>query len=253
MTRTLFVNASLCVLALVLHVEAQNPCHDGRQKKVMGAFSCDVVVLPSDLCSNCRLRTANEDGVMRNCKSFHDLNANGCMEKIDEYTRDNPCDEKRKKWFDERNMEKLDYFVYSVCETCCDCIPLKAKASQYQMRKADGTLVKVIRGNCAAHAEFDVCKVLPNIRSMVLKEGASAQQQIEGLRASGLPPKVCAPLTEWVLDAREIDKSFKDKNHPGLPGVIKRFLKDLNFANQCRRMKIWERCVDLETKQGRIG
>ncbi len=95
---------------------------------------------------------------------------------MQKYVEANPCDVKRVKAMadlavnpnDDKARGVVDYFLYSVCEQCCDCVPMGANSvlyPQYLARHtaANPTLYSATRGNCPAHAEYDICMVAPKV------------------------------------------------------------------------------------------
>lgn len=271
MTRLGRLVASLYVLGLVLGVESQGkkPCHvkDTDPKKnetkamYFSAPSCKSVTLPPKLCSACRLRLngITQKGNFKDCSSIYNLQAPGCKEQLEKYVTNNSCDRKRatqvRNWTP-KSRKKLDFFVYALCEECCDCIPTSAEQDEFVMRKAahaneksdeEDKLFTPLRGNCVSHARFDICTLFPNITSIVA----------EGVKPIRESERMCDKLKKYIRNLRRTTSQSPIDfdtlpEMPMLGGKIKRFLININNANQCKRRQVWERCVILEKRQGRI-
>lgn len=154
------------VLLLVVNAQGVFPCHSGREQ--LGAPGCTDITLPYDMCKNCPLRDVDWNGDFKNCRSIYDLDAPGCQGQLIQYVQMNQCDWRRAEqvdqwlnsgdpWVKEQAKEKLDYFVYSICEECCDCIPKAATDMDHSVAvQNEDNLFTHTRGNCAAHAFYDV-------------------------------------------------------------------------------------------------
>ncbi len=149
-------------------VKAQGvfPCHSGREN--LGAAGCTDITLPYNLCVKCPLRDVAWNGDFKDCRSIYDIDAPGCQGQLIEYVQMNQCDWRRAEqvdqwvnsgdpWIKEQAKEKLDYFVYAICEQCCDCIPIGSTNLDHSAAVQDESkLYTHTRGNCAAHAHYDV-------------------------------------------------------------------------------------------------
>lgn len=158
----------LSVIALLFSevVSQALPCHSN--KKLQASWKCEKVVLPKYLCNACPLKPVKWNGNFFNCKSIFNLSSNWCHNQLKEYVKLNPCDTKRasqvktmlngkNEWVKKQAKEKIDYFIYSLCEQCCDCIPKSSKNINFwQAKQQENLLYSSSRGNCAAHAHFDV-------------------------------------------------------------------------------------------------
>lgn len=120
--------------------------------------------MPSNLCNKCHLKQSNPNGTFKNCQMIYNLDAPDCRAELQVYVNNNPCDFIRKeqvlRW-NQQDKIALDYFVYSICEECCDCIKKGSTASMYDAlaathTTANPTLYTTKRGNCPAHAYYDV-------------------------------------------------------------------------------------------------
>ncbi|CDF36351.1 unnamed protein product [Chondrus crispus] len=138
----------------------------------------------------------------------------------------------------------LDYFLYSVCEQCCDCIPMGTRRRDYDAlasahSPADPTLWKEDRGNCPAHAQFDVCKVLPNVRYFA-KPGDPEL----------VAPKICPKLREWQKSPEAADWPVNPETN--IESDVRRFLNGILVATDCDNKLIWGRCYEMEDKQSNL-
>lgn len=180
------------------------------------------------------------------CRSIYDLENKACREELNNYANMNAhCDPVRAKQVKNidasANKMGLDYFVYSVCEECCDCIPRGASVGQYQMRKATGNLHNVNRGNCPAHAWFDICKIWPQVAFV------SSPGQKDPVKES---PPICPILTTWIR--RPENSNWLLRSHVEIERPIKRFLKRFVSVAKCRFRLPWQSCVQLEAAQNRL-
>lgn len=165
------MNSILAVLAIVLlsfRADAQGvfPCHGAREQ--LGAAGCTDITLPHDLCVKCPLRDVAWNGDFQNCRSIYNIHAPGCQGQLIDYVKMNQCDWRRAEqvdqwvnspdpWVRDQAKEKLDYFVYAICEQCCDCIPISSTWMDHSEAVQDEQkLYTYTRGNCAAHAHYDV-------------------------------------------------------------------------------------------------
>ncbi|CAN8076399.1 unnamed protein product [Agarophyton chilense] len=199
--------------------------------------------MPAGMCSACALRNVTPKGDFKNCKSIYNLDSAQCKSKLQEYAQKNQCDTKRKSQVNEwsaASKQKLDYFVYAVCEQCCDCIPKGATAAQYGSRKNQKKLFHPERGNCPAHAFYDICKVLPNIKYMALGNAPF----------KGGWGHACGHLRKWFNSPAATN--WLSNHNAKMIFNIKQFLGNVNVANQCGSKAVWTRCVDMEKKQRRI-
>ena len=165
---TLAISAFLCFISVAFG-QGKSPCHSNKVQMGQGV-QCKHIQWPSNLCAKCPLKETNGNGEFFNCKSIYNLNNPGCKAEIQKYVNANPCDFKRKeqlKAWTSWSIQQLDYFVYSMCEECCDCIHEGRTPGQYFWLKGihtpqKPTLYTPKRGNCPSHAYFDVSSS-PNI------------------------------------------------------------------------------------------
>lgn len=108
-------------------------------KGPMGAgVGCKVVQLPPGMCTSCPLKapvpSGPDAGKFKQCNNIYETSTGTCKAAMNQYVAANPCDGVRKKAMDGINsgnpsyndLVTMDYFMYSVCEQCCDCIPMGA-------------------------------------------------------------------------------------------------------------------------------
>lgn len=240
-----FVPVVLAVSLLAgLACAGQNPCHSDKAAQGKGV-TCGKVVLPRGLCKACKLKPFLPNGNFENCKSIYDLDNNKCRKQLKQYARLNkkcdPVRAKQVKDFDKNaNKEGLDYFVYSVCEECCDCIPRGAKIEEYNRRLAIGTLFKPNRGNCPAHAWYDICKIWPKVKYVSLP----------GWKKPKDLPEICPILTSWLNSPAS--SQWLLQSRVDIAESIKGFLGRFLIAAKCRNKKLWESCHKLESAQNRL-
>ena len=220
-----------------------NPCHRGRSAATVAASSCDSIVIPPRMCRRCKIRAIGPNGQFPNCENIYDLDET-CLSGIQEYVDLNECDDKRRDQINNQtpfNLRMLDFFVYSVCEECCDCIPFGARPEEYLERKAKGGdyLISLTRGNCPVHARFDICAIWPQAKDIVLP---------------GIEPKldrdpICPIIESWFQSPAS--QNWLTTNVT-IPRRIERYLKKFNRIARCRNRQVWEECAALEFAQNRI-
>ena len=238
----------LAFLALIaVSTAATAPCHDNRRTSDEGS-NCDIPIIPPKLCRVCKLRPTLRRGNFASCSRIYDLSTPDCRKQLRRYARLNrDCDEKRfeqvKDFSDDLNRQGLDYFVYSVCEECCDCIPRGTRRGEYSTRRTEGTLIKVDRANCATHARFDICKVLPEIRYVKRKSTDFVPSTEEW-------PPICPIIRKWK-DGPDGQGTF-NKDEVNMPPEMRQFLTLYTNTLRCKNQVLWEECVELELAQRRI-
>lgn len=243
----LLLLATLCGTALhVAHAMGKNPCHDNKRSLGDGV-TCTKVVIPPMMCANCRMKPIiKHNGAFADCKSIYDLTDKECQRQVRYYAdRNKNCDPIRAKqvmdFNNPANVEGLDYFLYSVCEQCCDCVPRGAKVEEWYSRKRAGTNLLANRGNCPAHAWYDITLIWPKVKFVSPPRGMADDTEAKELKPM-LKNWFNTPANkDWLLQGfTEIE--------PGLERFFKRFFKVV----QCQRSDIWVPCVNLETAQKRL-
>lgn len=217
-----------------------------RQEK---ASPCTTVRIPWNLCPACKLKPFTGKGAFLNFNGvnrydIYDLSTPRCKNELRRYVRFNPCDTVRRNAVYSMNKKNsklvLIYFMYSLCETCCDCVPIGAKLGQYAQRKAANTLINIARGNCAAHFIYDTCKIWP-------KAG-----QITGLYGKQLNlPQHCPDFKNWI-DSPASNGWLTNNNVGGLTPKMKRAMTQLTNTARCREETLWKNCVRMESAQRRV-
>lgn len=218
---------------------------------------CNEIHIPAMLCTTCRMRTfkVTPKGPDFNRKSeydIYDLTTPSCMAKLYKYIQINPCDYKRSQAVHDlmkskrvrESRDTLSYFMYSICETCCDCISIGARVEQYESRKARNNLINTRRGNCAAHFAVDVCNIWPEVNHIV------------GGPASSIWPgngkwKYCKEFRDWWGSPRASGWEGAN-NQGGTSPRMQRALKQITKSNYCEEKRQWMDCVRFERALGRI-
>ncbi|PXF46231.1 Protein qua-1 [Gracilariopsis chorda] len=239
------VVAVLCVsLFHALHAKSFFPCHSTKAS-VHNDVKCTSVKLPPRLCGLCPLRPTLQDGSFDVCDRIYDTTSPACMSAMRTYVNDNECDARRREALDrlEKNGDEdarseIDYFLYSVCEQCCDCVPMGVKQGDFaQLSKAHSasspTLWSATRGNCPAHARYDVCKVLPSIATFTADKSKTKP--------------ICPSLNKWINTPAAED--WQTNPEVTLAADIEQFLNGMLVATHCGDAQIWNSCQQMEFKQ----
>lgn len=239
----------LTVVSTSAFMNPRNPCH---AKRFLGAENtCRAYVVPSGLCKQCRLKDAGPGGKFPDCQSIYNVSSDGCKKEMRKYARKNrACDPLRKRQVDayDDHLEEIDFFLYSICEECCDCVPVGAREGDIRQRRADGTLFDVVgRANCGTHAAVDVCKVWPNVRAVV----NWASQRPSEVELDALPD-VCPILQGWRTERSGSDSTLSQVEKDTVPEVARPFLTQFLSVARCGAKTTWSRCVSLERNQSRI-
>jgi hypothetical protein len=161
------------------------------------------------------------------------------MVNIKKYVENNPCDMYTKGALQNYNSGigqgriDLDYFIYTLCEAACDCVP-QVNADPITPTLSTG------RGNCQAHVWYDVCKLYPNI-DVIKKDGNPWP--------SGWP-KVCPLLQNWIRTSD--GKNFLNVPITTVDPAVDTFLRQLSDANELLSKEVYSECLLLEEAMGRI-
>ena len=162
------------------------------------------------------------------------------------YVDANPCDQTRKKAL--ANIDKLSrykvmiYFMYSVCETCCDCIPIGAREHQYEERKKSKPLINIKRGNCAAHFHYDTCKIWPKARQITSLKGRAYKYSDKA--------QWCPDFKTWQFSPYA-KGWLRNDNVDGFTWKMRRAMNSLAAKTRCGQETQWKNCVKMERAQGR--
>lgn len=236
--------ALVLVLTVTLAAAGRNPCHDNKGSNGAGV-TCEKIVLPPKLCGACKLKPPGPGGNFVNCKAIYDLDDPACRAQLENYARLNRnCDPVRVRQVENfsvpANKMGLDYFVYSVCEECCDCIPIGARSDQYSTRKEKNTLLSSRRGNCPAHAAYDICLIWPNVKFV---SGPFSKDQF-------WRPKICPLLKSWLRSPQS--NNWLERSVVPMDKRIFEFLTRFGRVARCRNRDTWMRCQMLEENQKRL-
>lgn len=228
----------------------RNPCHPARRH--MGADnSCRVYRVPPRMCKACTLNETNigPTGKFANCSSIYNIATEGCRSQLELYAKWNQCDKLRNRQVRsfEDNIVPLDYFVYSVCEECCDCVTVGAKQGQFWSRRRQGTLFQhQDRVNCGTHAAADICAVWPNVRAVVnWYSELPSEAELDAL------PNICPILKTWRVQ-RQSPSHLEQEERDHVPEAALPFLKNYTRVARCHNRPVWQSCIRLESKQSRI-
>lgn len=241
---TVFLKTLILALSVAFAIASRNPCHESKGSNGAGV-TCEKVRLPPKLCGACKLKPPGPGGNFVNCKAIYDLDDPACKLQLENYARMNRhCDPVRSRQVENfsnpANKMGLDYFVYSVCEECCDCIPIGAKVSQYDDRKKNNTLYSSRRGNCPAHAAYDICLIWPNVKFV---SGAKSKDQF-------WRPKICPLLRSWLNSPQS--NNWLEKSFVPMDNRILEFLNRFGRVARCGNRDTWMRCHGLEEAQKRV-
>lgn len=226
------------------------PCHPNKGL-IDTTVSCRRVEIPSLLCKRCALRPVTISGEFLRCDNIFDTATDACKEAMMEYVEANrECDPARAstvpKWIagDVEATKAVDYFLYSVCELCCDCIPMGIRAADFRRLReshseASPTLWDAHRGNCPAHAEYDLCRVLPKAAYFT---GVGEPEDDR--------PSVCPDLNSWLNSERS--SNWQTDPSTEISNSTERFLEGALAALMCHRSFIWRKCFAMEKLQDHI-
>jgi hypothetical protein len=236
----------------------KNPCQKDSNKQ--RSSSCQKITIPAGLCQVCGVNAPiTSTGEYLDCKRTSGLeNAamqtnQQCLSLMQNYVAKNPCDTARSTALNlyksttsatnrETGRQRLDYFLYSICENGCDCIP-QINARPWELS------VDVHRGNCQAHAYYDICTVLPQIK-LIRGEG-TADDNVTAL------PAVCPLISNWFLTSGD-GLDFLQKPFTPVVPAVEYFFNRLIEAEElligtANSNALWQECLFLETSQGRIN
>lgn len=241
--RAVLLGALACV-ALAGYPNAI-PCPGPKGRQGQGA-SCKEVKLPDNLCTACYLRDPAPNGNFKDCSNIYNTQNSACMDSMNKYVEYNQCDGNRKKVMNilnnnpnnARAREDLDYFVYSVCEQCCDCIPMGASQANVGATVPD-------RGNCPAHAWYDVCAVMPQFTHFI-----NIGEDTPGIFKNN-PPSACKLLAGW----KNSDQfpNWQKRAKVKMSGDLRAALNSMVKSTSCSSDTVWNKCFNLESKQKNLG
>lgn len=209
--------------------------------------TCTQVKLPAGLCHRCPLKPPLPDGRFNDCRSIYDSTRSDCMTAMDEYANANKhCDPIRYEAVRKLRSDPTDvyarrvveYFLYSVCEQCCDCIPMGISRTLVGAWVPD-------RGNCPAHAWYDICQIIPNVTHFVQIGNEAASDKYKNL------PPACPLLTKWA-DSPYFN-GWPTNPKTVIEPNVRLFLTNTLEAINCSSKRVWDKCYDLEFKQKNLG
>lgn len=238
-----FLFAFFSLTHVICAQRSRNPCHDGRSVESLGT-DCEYITMPPELCRDCRLAGFDSGGYFNDCSAIYNLRDDRCRKALELYAKLNPCDTIRRAQIKTYNKPEsrvaLDYFTYSICEECCDCIPRGAKPDQFRARLLNKTLISFRRGNCPAHAHYDVCRVWPEVRYIT----TPGRPLRKGL------PKICPIIRDWFFS--DASKDWYKNDNTQMDPRIMRFLRIYARSARCYNKQTWLMCHGLESRQNRV-
>lgn len=254
---TIFVIS--CLFALLCKAQptqADSASHEAMKfsaRQQNSASDCTTLRIPWNLCTACPLKpfSVKKGGVVNfggvNRFDIYDLSSTRCRHMLNRYVEFNPCDDVRKDAV--RDMDKkgsakrsVIYFMYSVCELCCDCVPIGSREEDYEKRKAEGTLINIKRGNCAAHFFYDTCRVWPKSSKILGLQGNVSSNEGDGW---------CDDFRTWQFSPAA--KGWLHNNNVGgITGDMAEAMESLLRVSNCGLKKTWTDCVRMERGQNRV-
>lgn len=252
---TIFVIS--CLFALVCKgqaTEADSGSHEAMKfsaRQQNSNSDCTTLRIPWNLCGACPLKpfkvkgggNVNFNGINR--FDIYDLSSPQCRHMLNRYVQFNPCDDVRRKAVSEMDKKgsakkQVIYFMYSVCELCCDCVPIGSRENDYEKRKEEGTLINIKRGNCAAHFFYDTCRIWPK------------SSKILGLRGNA------SEGDEWCDDFKRWQFSpaakgwLHNNNVGGITNGMAEAMDSVLRVSNCGLERTWKDCVRMERGQNRV-
>lgn len=218
-------------------------CHPNKNQGT--GVTCRKVLLPPELCTSCKLRPFYVgSGKFKDCSAIYDIDDPKCRAQLNRYAWWNSkCDPVRSRqvrdYSNIHNRQGLDFFLYSVCEQCCDCMPVGAQENQYVMRLKQNNLFLYSRGNCPAHILFDVCRIWPRVKFV----------SVPGMQDQYHLPEICPILRTFVNQQRQ---GFIQRTNVHLSSLAVNFIDRYMRSAQCGDREIWKTCVRLERAQKKL-
>jgi len=246
-------------------IKLSNACPEGDQTCLDGQVACETV----------RSRIENRDddnikaGNFRSCRKMYDIGNNtasgsACLATFSEYIEHNPNDTARIDAYNiamdpestegeyMKALEELDYFVYSICEEPCDCIDWGSHRSIGKSITAESAITdtySIARGNCFAHAFFDICRVFPNMVD-IQAVNAEARNQTSSCHIN-----LCGSLNNmrkanknWKEQSVDFSTAETDCELRQVRDFLTNYLEDLGRSGD-----LYDQCWDLECAQDRIS
>jgi hypothetical protein len=130
----------------------------------------------------------------------------------------------------------LDYFLYATCENGCDCIP-------FYNADVNNPALGVNRGNCQAHAYYDLCNAFPQIK--LVRHEDSPNDNLTAL------PDLCPLVSKWI--ASPAARKWLTNGNTTVDPNVNYFMQRLTQAEELlTNMTVWQSCFKVENVQGRI-
>lgn len=209
---------------------------------------CTNVRIPPLLCANCHMRPHDSNGNFSRefGKDIFNFETPACVAQLKNYVRLNPCDKVRPKYLAEYKTKKYAYnriaqFMYTICEQCCDMIPIGSRAWQWTKRKKEGTLFTRTRGNGVAHFYYDICVLFPNVKRFIAPGWKNKQNY----------PKLCPMATKWMKSKYGLGWA-QNPDADGIPVAFRRQIGIMANTLGCYDKRVWKDCVAEERSIGRV-
>lgn len=217
-------------------------------RQVYNEANCTNVKIPPLLCSKCHMRPHDSNGNFNreNKKDIFDFETSACLAQLKFYVKLNPCDTLRAKYLAEYEENKFAYnriaqFLYTICEQCCDMIPIGSRAWQWTDRKKEGTLFTKTRGNGVAHFYYDICKLYPDIKRFI-GPGWKWKENF---------PKLCPMAISWMGSKYGVGWAL-NPDAEGIPFPFKKQLGIMANTLGCYDKRAWKDCIAEERSIGRV-
>lgn len=202
---------------------------------------CRTIRIPPRLCRSCPMLPFTANGTHTGSKhGIFDIDDRNCKKQIQKYLDANTCDSATKRAVDENDRDRINFFMYGVCEQCCDCIPIGSRVGEYDDRKKTNRLLTTRRGNCVAHFFIDVCRIWPDVEHITSLTGKEVRRA-----------RVCPLMDEWFASNKSLNW-VRSPRVEGLKVHARRALRSHLSKARCGYKRIWEDCVRLELSDSRI-
>lgn len=218
--------------------------------------NCTTPRIPWNLCTACQLKPFNGTGNnvtfsgQINRFDIYNISTPYCKSAMQRYVRENPCDVRRaaalaKMDTSESAYKVMAYFLYSVCELCCDCIPIGAREDEYWRRRLTGNLVSIFRGNCPAHFFYDTCKIWPESRQILNSRDKPYRYALNE------KSEWCGHFKTWQFS--NYSKNWlRNNNVKGMTWLMRRAMNQMMHRAKCKQRTQWINCLRMEKAQRRV-
>lgn len=137
-----------------------------------------TVSMPQNMCSQCPMLPFTGGSYFTNGQyEMYDLDRPPCNTQLLRYLQLNPCDTETERALRDKDRKDISYISYSVCEQCCGCIPMGARETQYEVRRACKSFLSVGRGYFGTHFHYDVCRIWSDIEHITTRGGADVSRK----------------------------------------------------------------------------